>query len=568
MGLLGKSVTVVTLTVFALYMGNLIFTIVSLFFPTFYFPLYNPRPAALADPSTRFHRPYFAADQTFHAVVYVEPQDLSVHELVTQSQPLWTTDTPVLLSQLDQVVERNITVPLTNKNGQPIPTPRAYLTALLYPSGLTLPTDDVDSNENVLTLREAMIIPSELQANSERNLMTSSEPEPTDPKSVGKRVPHWKSQISLEVVNDRNWYAHGRVPADFSRQLRVVVEKDRPYLPLFSVNPMGSRKESLVPVPIGKSEAQLPLQVRFHAVPLGWFRLTRILDSSFAQLNRPGSALRISGSEVESLRKMVYEVNPTLLAMTIMAALLHMLFETLAVKSDIAHWSRKDNIHGISRSSVFMSAVTSWLTVLYIWDRRRDSGILVLGGTVVSAAVELWKVIKVRRFLRNSPAKNASHGDTKTKKPVDTEPSVTEKDRADQEFDNRLFKYLVYLCIPVMLGYATYSLFYWEHKGFYSWGLDTLMASIYLLGFVNMTPQLFLNHRLRSVEAMSVSTFLFRAINTFVDDLFALVIPMPGLTRVSAFRDDVIFVVLLYQWWKFPKRASSGNEAEEHKKTQ
>ncbi|KAJ1963656.1 hypothetical protein IWQ62_003151, partial [Dispira parvispora] len=311
MGLLGKSVTVVTLVVFALYIGNLIFTIGSLFFPTFYFPLYNPRPAALADPSTRFHHPYFAADQTFHAAVYVEPHDLSVHELVTQSQPLWTTNTPVLLSQLDQVVERNITVPLTNENGQRIPDPRAYLTALVYPSALTLATSDADSNVEVLALRETMIISSELQANSERNLMSTSKQELADPKSVGKQVPHWKSQVSLEVVNDRNWYAHGRVPADFSRQLRVVVEKDRPYLPLFSVNPMGSRKESLVPVPIGKSEAELPLQVRFHVVPLGWFRLTRILDSSFAQFTRPGSALKISGSEVESLRKMIYEVNPT-----------------------------------------------------------------------------------------------------------------------------------------------------------------------------------------------------------------------------------------------------------------
>lgn len=35
--------------------------------------------------------------------------------------------------------------------------------------------------------------------------------------------------------------------------------------------------------------------------------------------------------------------------------------------------------------------------------------------------------------------------------------------------------------------------------------------------------------------------------NTFIDDLFAFVITMPTLHRLSVFRDDLIFLIFLYQ---------------------
>ena len=38
-----------------------------------------------------------------------------------------------------------------------------------------------------------------------------------------------------------------------------------------------------------------------------------------------------------------------------------------------------------------------------------------------------------------------------------------------------------------------------------------------------------------------------QALNTFIDDLFAFIIKMPTLHRVSCFRDDIVFVVFLYQ---------------------
>lgn len=40
---------------------------------------------------------------------------------------------------------------------------------------------------------------------------------------------------------------------------------------------------------------------------------------------------------------------------------------------------------------------------------------------------------------------------------------------------------------------------------------------------------------------------VYKFINTFIDDLFAFIIKMPTMHRLSVFRDDIVFVVYLYQ---------------------
>jgi len=83
-----------------------------------------------------------------------------------------------------------------------------------------------------------------------------------------------------------------------------------------------------------------------------------------------------------------------------------------------------------------------------------------------------------------------------------------------------------------------------------------------------MTPQLFINYKLKSVSHLPWRVFVYKALNTFIDDLFAFIITMPTLHRVSVFRDDLVFFIYLYQRYIYPvdkTRAYVGmdDEAEE-----
>lgn len=57
------------------------------------------------------------------------------------------------------------------------------------------------------------------------------------------------------------------------------------------------------------------------------------------------------------------------------------------------------------------------------------------------------------------------------------------------------------------------------------------------LGFIMMTPQLFINYKLKSVSHLPWRMMTYKALNTFIDDLFAFVIKMPTMYRLGCFRD-------------------------------
>ncbi|CAN0026249.1 unnamed protein product [Scytosiphon promiscuus] len=71
-----------------------------------------------------------------------------------------------------------------------------------------------------------------------------------------------------------------------------------------------------------------------------------------------------------------------------------------------------------------------------------------------------------------------------------------------------------------------------------------------------MTPQLYINYKLKSVAHLPWRFLCYRSLNTVIDDLFAFVIRMPTMHRLSCFRDDVVFVVYLYQRWIYPVDAN------------
>lgn len=75
-----------------------------------------------------------------------------------------------------------------------------------------------------------------------------------------------------------------------------------------------------------------------------------------------------------------------------------------------------------------------------------------------------------------------------------------------------------------------------------------------------MTPQLFINYKLKSVAHLPWRMLTYKFLNTFIDDIFAFVIKMPTMYRIGCFRDDIIFLIFLYQRWVYRVDHSRVNE--------
>lgn len=71
-----------------------------------------------------------------------------------------------------------------------------------------------------------------------------------------------------------------------------------------------------------------------------------------------------------------------------------------------------------------------------------------------------------------------------------------------KEYDQIAVATMLHVLLPLVAGYSLYSLAYHQHRSWLSWLLSSLTGSMYAFGFVNMTPQLFINYKHKSVAAM------------------------------------------------------------------
>ena len=74
------------------------------------------------------------------------------------------------------------------------------------------------------------------------------------------------------------------------------------------------------------------------------------------------------------------------------------------------------------------------------------------------------------------------------------------------------------------------------------------------------SSQLYLNYRMKSVAHLPWRQMTYKFLNTIIDDLFAFVIKMPTLHRLSVFRDDIVFLIYIYQRWIYRVDKKRANE--------
>jgi len=127
--------------------------------------------------------------------------------------------------------------------------------------------------------------------------------------------------------------------------------------------------------------------------------------------------------------------------------------------------------------------------------------------------------------------------------------------------ERRCMLWLFIVLAPLLLGFSIYRLIYHRFRSWYSWLILTLAIGAQTCGFVVMTPQVFMNYRLKSVEHLPWRVLTYQAINTFIDDIFMLCIRLPEVQKYSVFRDDIIFIICCVQRWLYKKGGSGTDSA-------
>ncbi|XP_006911851.1 cleft lip and palate transmembrane protein 1 [Pteropus alecto] len=364
-------------------------------------------------------------------------------------------------------------------------------------------------------------------------------------------ISHWHPNITINIVDDHTPWVKGSVPPPLDQYVKFdAVSGD--YYPIIYFNDYWNLQKDYYP--INESLASLPLRVSFCPLSL-WRWQLYAAQSTKSPWNFLGDELyEQSDEEQDSVKVALLETNPYLLALTIIVSIVHSVFEFLAFKNDIQFWNSRQSLEGLSVRSVFFGVFQSFVVLLYILDN--ETNFVVQVSVFIGVLIDLWKITKVMDVRLDREHKVAGPFPRPTFKDKSTYVESSTK-----VYDDMAFRYLSWILFPLLGCYAVYSLLYLEHKGWYSWVLSMLYGPLTTItGFITMTPQLFINYKLKSVAHLPWRMLTYKALNTFIDDLFAFVIKMPVMYRIGCLRDDVVFFIYLYQRWIYRVDPTRVNE--------
>ncbi|KAF2550397.1 hypothetical protein F2Q68_00036828 [Brassica cretica] len=316
------------------------------------------------------------------------------------------------------------------------------------------------------------------------------------------------------------------------------------YYPTIYFNEFWLLRDKMIPMNETVSEVQLDLEI--SPISMMKWQLFQQVDQSFQMQRSYGSML---DGESDELKRVFLEGNPYLLGITMFVSMLHSVFDFLAFKNDIQFWNKNKSMEGLSAKSVVLNFICQFVIFLYLLDN--DTSWMILASSGVGVCIEFWKIGKAMRIEVDRS------GMIPRLRFHDRESYASNKTK---EYDDIAIKFLSYVLLLLVVGLSIYSLAYERHKSWYSWILSSLTSCVYMFGFIMMCPQLFINYKLKSVAHLPWRQMTYKFLNTIIDDLFAFVIKMPILHRLSVFRDDVIFLIYLYQRWVYPVDKTRVNE--------
>jgi len=418
-----------------------------------------------------------------------------------------------------------------------------YLHAVFVKSGLPINRNEPDYQESAIFGGSHNLIAYYPKPKNDTGVNLLSGNAADQPKEEGPReiIGFFKPNVSVQIVDHFVTYPKTGIPPQVGPY--ITFNQDGSHYPIVHFNEFWLLRDKMLPMNETVSNVTLHLDVGW--VSMWWWQLMLQMEKSFDMQKNMGMQ---QDGESDELKRIFLEGNPVLLGVTMVVSMLHTVFDMLAFKNDIGFWKNNKSMEGLSARSVIINAVCQLVILLYLIDN--ETSMVVLFSAFIGTGIEFWKVTKAMQvtvdwnaFPYIKFADRASYTKSKTK-----------------QYDEEATRYLSYALYPLVIGYSVYTLMYKTHKSWYSWVLNTLVGAVYMFGFILMCPQLYLNYKLKSVAHLPWRQMTYKFLNTIIDDLFAFVIKMPILHRLSVFRDDVIFLIFLYQRWIYRVDKTRVNE--------
>ncbi|OII74868.1 uncharacterized protein cubi_03000 [Cryptosporidium ubiquitum] len=414
-----------------------------------------------------------------------------------------------------------------------------------------IPTNYVELTKTMSKLSDEDSLISLLDSNDQKDVINHQD----------KKVKYWKDNINIRVVYDNQNYNinQSNVPPLSFMKYNIA---EGIYLPIIYPSDFWCIERNFNMLNDTSINQVFNLTLTFNTFSLFKYTIQRQMMDTWELQSRYG--LGQSQKDIMMIKRILVETNKYYLIFSLIFFILHSSFQMLAFKNDISFWSKNESMYGLSGLSILASFISELVIGLYLFDSNETSWILLIE-IFIGIAISAWKLWKTKIFLFN---KRFPFVSIKDDSGIYLDPSdegtkaKLEQEKLSRQYDSIAIKYMSILLTPCIFGYGIYSLKYYKYKGWYSFIISTLAGTVYTFGFIMMTPQLYINYKLKSVDHLPWRFLVYKALNTFIDDIFSFIIDMPWMHRMACFRDDIIFIIYIYQRWIYRSKKDKQSETQ------
>jgi len=166
--------------------------------------------------------------------------------------------------------------------------------------------------------------------------------------------PYWKPEVSIRLVTDTDSYPFDYMDNSYPIIHFKSMNKKHPsgyaYLPPMHIDEIGLTSEKYIL--LNETVSALPLRLTFDAhslTPQRWRLLSHI--SMSLETNKE---MGFDNEDIDDIRRLIADTSVTLLTVTLIASILHLLFEFLTFKNDVQFWNQNKDAMGLSIRSLFV----------------------------------------------------------------------------------------------------------------------------------------------------------------------------------------------------------------------
>jgi len=413
-----------------------------------------------------------------------------------------------------------------------------YIHALLVKSSLLAEASQIPPEQVVRNSVPLVVKLRELDTNAGAlNLFSAGAEEVALPtkNSSSNKIPYFKTKLEVRPVFDHTVHSAQSLSQGPFKKLTVYPNLGV-YQPYLYVADFWLLEKDYVPLNGTLNDTNLNLTLTYSPASLWkWSMQAQMAEQWMTQGDW---GLTDTQRDSFMLKRLLIDTNPYVLAFSGAFVLLHTLFSMLAFKNDVQFWRKNESMQGLSARSMCIAFACQLITGLYLLDSQETSR-LILFEIFMDLSLAFWKLRKAIKIEVTPSFPFLSIGGQKG------------YDGGTAKYDDEAMRYMGIILTPFFLGYIIRSALYGKHRGWYSFAISAAAGGVYTFGFAMMCPQLYINYKMQSVEHLPWRALTYKAMNTFVDDVFAFLIDMPIMHRLSCFRDDIVFFVYVYQRWKY-----------------